>query len=85
MTSSKREYGRANLTFGYRSARRKGQAKSRSKMRPGQQWIEDEIHGLATMVADGFDDLAKRLDVRERVDSLEKKMTKVESALNVRL
>jgi hypothetical protein len=47
--------------------------------------IEDEIHGLATMVAKGFDDLAKRLDVRDRVEKLEKKMTKVESALNGRL
>lgn len=47
--------------------------------------IEDEIHGLATMVAKGFDDLAKRLDVRERVEKLEQQMSKVGSALNVRL
>ena len=47
--------------------------------------IEDEIHGLAMMTAKGFDDLDKRLDVRDRVDKLEKKMTKVESALNVQL
>jgi chaperonin cofactor prefoldin len=47
--------------------------------------IEDEIHGLATMVAKGFDDLAKRLDVRERVEKLETKVTTIESALNVRL
>jgi hypothetical protein len=47
--------------------------------------IEDEIHGLATMVAKGFDDLAKGLDVRDRVGELEKKMSKGESALNVRL
>jgi hypothetical protein len=47
--------------------------------------VEDEIHGLATLVAKGFDDIAKRLDVRERVEKLETKMTKVESALNVRL
>lgn len=45
--------------------------------------IEDEIHGLAVMTAKGFDDIAKRLDVRERVEKLEKKMSKVESALNV--
>ena len=47
--------------------------------------IEDEIHGLAIMTAKGFDDLAKRLDVRDRVEKLENKMTKVETALNVRL
>ena len=48
--------------------------------------IKIDIDGLATRVANGFSDLEKRLDVRERVvDSLEKNMTKVESALNVRL
>lgn len=47
--------------------------------------VEEEVHGLATMVAKGFADIEKRLDVRERVDQLERKMTKVESALNVRL
>ena len=47
--------------------------------------IKEEIQSLATMVAKGFTDLEKRLDVRERVDALEQKMTKVESALNVRL
>jgi hypothetical protein len=47
--------------------------------------IEDESHGLATMVANGFADLEKRFDVRERVETLEKKMTKVQSALNVQL
>lgn len=47
--------------------------------------MQDEIHGLAAMITNGFEDIAKRLDVRERVEKLEKKMTKVESALNVRL
>ena len=47
--------------------------------------IENEIHGLATMVAKGFDEITKRLDVRDRVEKLENRMTKVESALNVRL
>jgi hypothetical protein len=47
--------------------------------------IEEEVEGLATMVAKGFADLEKRLDVKDRVDALEKKMTKVESALNVHL
>ncbi len=47
--------------------------------------IEEEISSLAKIVAKGFDDITKRLDVRERVEKLEKKMTKVESALNVHL
>ncbi len=47
--------------------------------------IEDEIHNLAAITAKGFEDIIKRLDVRERVDQLERKMTKVESALNVQL
>lgn len=50
-----------------------------------EQTIHDEIHGLAAMITKGFADLEKRLDVKERVDTLEKKMTKVETALNVRL
>lgn len=43
---------------------------------------KEEIHDLATMVAKGFSDVEKRLDVRERVEN---KMGKVESALNIRL
>jgi len=49
----------------------------------------DDVHkgidDLPKMTANGFADLEKRLDVRDRVEKLEKKMTKVESALNVRL
>ena len=47
--------------------------------------VDQHFDALATMIARGFDDIPKRLDVRERVDSLEKKMATVESALNVRL
>jgi hypothetical protein len=39
----------------------------------------------AAITAKGFEDIAKRLDVKDRVDALEKKMAKVETALNVRL
>lgn len=46
---------------------------------------QKDLHDLATMVANGFSDIEKRLDVRERVEKLEKKMNKVESALNVQL
>jgi hypothetical protein len=55
------------------------------RMNEVRDQLKSDIHQLAAMVASGFSDLSKRLDVRERVDSLEKKMTKVESALNVRL
>jgi len=47
--------------------------------------VQKEINDLARMTAIGFSELDKRLDVRERLETLEKKMTKVESALNVRL
>ena len=40
---------------------------------------------MAAMVTKGFADLEKRLDVKDRVDVLEKKRTKVETALNVSL
>ncbi len=40
---------------------------------------------LAQMIAKGFADIEKRLDVQERVEKLKKKMTKVETALNVHL
>jgi phosphoribosylaminoimidazole (AIR) synthetase len=47
--------------------------------------IQKEVHNLATITAGGFEDIIKRLDVRDRVEKLETKMSKVETALNVRL
>lgn len=47
--------------------------------------LRKEIHDLAAMTARGFADLEKRLDVRERVEKLERQMGKVGSALNVQL
>ena len=47
--------------------------------------IQNEVHNLATITAKGFEDIISRLDVRDRVEKLEKKMTTVESALNGRL
>lgn len=47
--------------------------------------IEEEVSGLAAMITKGFADLEKRLDVKDRVDVLEGKVAKIESALNVRL
>jgi hypothetical protein len=47
--------------------------------------IKEEIQDLARITANGFAELERRLDVRERVDTLEKKVKKLESALNVQL
>jgi hypothetical protein len=41
--------------------------------------VEDR---LGQMIASGFADIEKRLDVRDRVDALENKMKKVEQALH---
>ena len=41
--------------------------------------------GLGVGSDDGDTDAEKRLDVRERIEKLENKMTKVETALNVSL
>lgn len=47
--------------------------------------ILEEILESARKTAEGFADVTKRLDVRDRVEKLEKQMTKVGSALNVQL
>lgn len=47
--------------------------------------IDDKNEKLARMVNTGFEDVIKRLDVRERVESLERKMGKMEKALNLQL
>ncbi|MDP3731369.1 MAG: hypothetical protein Q8R34_02645 [bacterium] len=47
--------------------------------------IENKIGELAIAVNVGFEDVIKKLDVRERVEKLEQKMGKMEKALNLRL
>lgn len=47
--------------------------------------VEKEINDLAMMTANGFSNLEKRLDVKDRIDKLERKMATVETALNIRL
>ena len=47
--------------------------------------IEEKIDELAIAVNKGFEDVIKRLDVRERLEELERKMGKMEKALNLRL
>jgi hypothetical protein len=46
--------------------------------------LKEEIEGLARMVADGFDDIQQRLDVRDRVATVEKKLVKIEEALHIK-
>jgi hypothetical protein len=43
------------------------------------------VGSLAAMITKGFADIEKRLDVKDRVETLEKKMTKVDPPLNVSL
>jgi hypothetical protein len=59
--------------------------KSTSDSDSPEKKVVDAVHGPVVMVAKGFDGLPKRLDVRDRVETLENKMSKVESALDVRL
>jgi len=40
---------------------------------------------LARMVSDGFEDLQRRLDVREIVETHERKLKKIEEALHITL
>ena len=50
-----------------------------------KSYIKEENEELARMVNTGFEDVIKRLDFRERVEELERKMSKMEKALNLRL
>jgi archaellum component FlaC len=45
--------------------------------------IETEIAGLAKMVADGFADQQKRLDVRDKVENMDERIKRIETALNI--
>ncbi len=45
--------------------------------------IEQEVGQLATIVARRFDELEKKLDLREEVDRLKTQMKKVWDALNI--
>ena len=50
-----------------------------------KSYIKEENEELARMVNTGFEDVMKRLDFRERVEELERKMGKMEKALNMQL
>jgi hypothetical protein len=45
--------------------------------------VKDSTEELARMVQVGFEDMQRRLDVREKVEKLEIDMVRVKSALNV--
>lgn len=45
--------------------------------------FDDGIEELARMVADGFADVQRRLDVTARVEHLEVDMSKIKGALNI--
>lgn len=45
--------------------------------------LEEKIDNLAAMTTRGLEELSRKLDVRERVEKLERKMDKVSEALNL--
>lgn len=48
--------------------------------------LKEEFESLARMVSKGFEDIARRLDqqdVRDKVKELDRRVTKVENALNI--
>lgn len=46
--------------------------------------IETDVHALAEMTSKGFEDLEKRLDAASQVHDLDRRMKKIESALQIR-
>jgi len=46
-------------------------------------YADQQTEKLATMVADGFDEVKELLDVRERVKHLESDMQKIKEALHI--
>lgn len=47
--------------------------------------VQEGVEELARMVAEGFNDIRERLDVRERLATVEKKLHKMEEALHISL
>lgn len=48
------------------------------------QNFDDKIDSLARMVADGLEEIKKELDVKKKVDSLDKRIFHIEQALNIK-
>lgn len=47
------------------------------------QDVEKQIEGLARMTADGLTDIKRELDVKDQVDKLDRRIVRIEEALNV--
>ena len=45
---------------------------------------KDDLGELAAMISRGFEEIIRKLDVRERVEKLEKKVGKIMEAINLR-
>ena len=50
-----------------------------------KSYVNDKHEELARLVSAGFEDVIKRLDVRERVEKLEKKVGRIMEAINLRV
>jgi len=50
-----------------------------------KSYVNDKHEELARLVSAGFEDVIKRLDVRERVEKLEKNVGKIMEAINLRV
>ncbi|MEK7603672.1 MAG: hypothetical protein AAB461_00950 [Patescibacteria group bacterium] len=46
--------------------------------------VEDKIDNLARMTANGLSEIKAELDVREEMDDLKQRMTRIEHALNIK-
>jgi len=45
----------------------------------------DDLNELAAMISRGFEEIIRKLDVRERVERLEKKVSKIMEVINLRV
>jgi len=50
-----------------------------------KSYVSDKNEELARLVSASFEDVIKRLDVRERVEKLEKKVGRIMEAINLRV
>jgi len=46
--------------------------------------VEEKIDDLAVMVARGFEEVKKEIDVRSEVENLGRRMVRIEQALNIK-
>ena len=58
--------------------------KLNSQTKEIKSFVESEVADLAGIVSRRFDELEKKLDLREEIDQLKIQMSKVWSALNIK-